>query len=126
MRVCRLPSSSVKPGVETLALESVPGFERIQQCVLTVLAHGQRTGPFFGEAQIWCEAVSQGLFQPVFDQDRKAHAAQSSLCSGLLEHDWIKDDGDSRFHGRFYRRTCMNWIWIDQSRLYGGSGSETL
>jgi hypothetical protein len=98
MRVYRRPSSVKPETVTTLALEAVPGFERIQQCVLIVLAHGQLTGPFFGEAQIWFEAVLQGSFQPVFDQCRKAHAAQSGIRSGLLEHDWIKGDGDSRFH----------------------------
>jgi hypothetical protein len=70
-----------------LLLESVLGFESIQQCVLIVLAHRQLTGPFFGEAQIWFEAVLNGLFQPVFDQCRKADAAQSGFRSGLLEHD---------------------------------------
>jgi hypothetical protein len=63
------------------------------------LVHGQLTGPFFGETQIWFEPVLQSLPQPVFDQGRKAHATQLGFRSGLLEHDWIKGDGDSRFHG---------------------------
>ena len=42
---------------------------------------------------------TESLTGTAYPLQAKAHAAQSSFHSGLLEHDWIKGDGDSRFHG---------------------------